>query len=127
MALTVFILVLVYKTKHYRQFADPLQPCTNKLFQLGKASRPLKYVASFVLLLEKGYFLDLTKLALYLVINQELNLKFGYYPFENIEWFLWLLQQKKRVMVSSAFGEDETGGSQTRLTVDDLKYLFQGS
>lgn len=33
-------------------------------------------------------------------------------------------QQKKRLMVSSAFGEDETGGRQTRLTVDDLKYLF---
>lgn len=27
-------------------------------------------------------------------------------------------------MVASAFGEDETGGRQTRLTVDDLKYLF---
>lgn len=27
-------------------------------------------------------------------------------------------------MVASAFGEDETGGRQTRLTVEDLKYLF---
>ncbi|KAL6206929.1 hypothetical protein ACLB2K_024175 [Fragaria x ananassa] len=34
------------------------------------------------------------------------------------------LQEKKREMVASAFGEDETGGRQTRLTVDDLKYLF---
>lgn len=38
--------------------------------------------------------------------------------------FLVLLQQKKREMVASAFGEDETGGQQTRLTVDDLNYLF---
>lgn len=35
-----------------------------------------------------------------------------------------LSQQKKRKMVASAFGEDEKGGRQTRLTVDDLKYLF---
>ncbi|KAK7362904.1 hypothetical protein VNO77_05029 [Canavalia gladiata] len=34
------------------------------------------------------------------------------------------LQQKKRKMVSSAFGEDEAGDRQSRLTVDDLKYLF---
>ena len=27
-------------------------------------------------------------------------------------------------MVASAFGEDGTGGRQSRLTVDDLKYLF---
>ncbi|GKV45871.1 hypothetical protein SLEP1_g52903 [Rubroshorea leprosula] len=27
-------------------------------------------------------------------------------------------------MVASAFGEDETGGRQTRLTVEDLEYLF---
>lgn len=36
-----------------------------------------------------------------------------------------VFQQKKREMVASAFGEDETGSRQTRLTVDDLKYLFQ--
>lgn len=35
-----------------------------------------------------------------------------------------VLQQKKRVMVASAFGEDEKGSGQTRLTVEDLKYLF---
>lgn len=34
------------------------------------------------------------------------------------------LQQKKREMVAAAFGEDGTGGRQTRLTVEDLKYLF---
>lgn len=33
-------------------------------------------------------------------------------------------QQKKREMVASAFGEDEHGGRQTRLTVEDLRYLF---
>jgi len=35
-----------------------------------------------------------------------------------------LLQQKKRTMVASAFGEDGSGDRQSRLTVDDLKYLF---
>ncbi|KAF8031266.1 hypothetical protein BT93_D0459 [Corymbia citriodora subsp. variegata] len=34
------------------------------------------------------------------------------------------LQQKKRLMVASAFGEDEKAGRQTRLTVEDLNYLF---
>ncbi|XP_059453331.1 helicase-like transcription factor CHR28 isoform X2 [Corylus avellana] len=34
------------------------------------------------------------------------------------------LQEEKRKMVASAFGEDQTGGSATRLTVEDLKYLF---
>ncbi|CAN6930847.1 unnamed protein product [Brassica oleracea] len=34
------------------------------------------------------------------------------------------LQEEKRAMVASAFGEDHGGGSATRLTVDDLKYLF---
>lgn len=36
------------------------------------------------------------------------------------------MQQKKREMVASAFGEDENGGRQTRLTEEDLKYLFMG-
>lgn len=35
-----------------------------------------------------------------------------------------LSQEKKREMVASAFGEDKSGGGQTRLTVDDLNYLF---
>ncbi|KAI3409269.1 uncharacterized protein J3R85_019505 [Psidium guajava] len=34
------------------------------------------------------------------------------------------LQQKKRLMVASAFGEDEKAGRQTRLTVEDMNYLF---
>ncbi|BAT93626.1 Helicase-like transcription factor [Vigna angularis] len=34
------------------------------------------------------------------------------------------LQEEKRRMVASAFGEDHASGSGTRLTVDDLKYLF---
>lgn len=29
-------------------------------------------------------------------------------------------------MVASAFGEDPSGGSASRLTVEDLKYLFMG-
>lgn len=36
-----------------------------------------------------------------------------------------LLQKKKREVVASAFGEDKNGGSETRLTVADMKYLFQ--
>lgn len=43
---------------------------------------------------------------------------------DTVEDRILALQQKKRVMVASAFGEDETGSRQTRLTVDDLKYLF---
>ncbi|CAA7048376.1 unnamed protein product [Microthlaspi erraticum] len=35
------------------------------------------------------------------------------------------LQEKKRIMVASAFGEDHSGGSAARLTVNDLKFLFQ--
>ncbi|KAF5196853.1 Helicase-like transcription factor chr28 [Thalictrum thalictroides] len=34
------------------------------------------------------------------------------------------LQEEKRKMVASAFGEDQMGGSSTRLTVEDLRYLF---
>ncbi|XP_050234352.1 helicase-like transcription factor CHR28 isoform X2 [Mercurialis annua] len=43
---------------------------------------------------------------------------------DTVEDRILALQQKKRVMVASAFGEDESGGQQTRLTVEDLKYLF---
>jgi hypothetical protein len=35
-----------------------------------------------------------------------------------------LSQEKKREMVASAFGEDRSGSRQTRLTVEDLNYLF---
>ncbi|RWW38072.1 hypothetical protein BHE74_00056726 [Ensete ventricosum] len=34
------------------------------------------------------------------------------------------LQEKKREMVASAFGKDESGTCQTRLTVEDFNYLF---
>ncbi|KAK4754431.1 hypothetical protein SAY87_002535 [Trapa incisa] len=43
---------------------------------------------------------------------------------DTVEDRILALQQKKRVMVASAFGEDEAGSRQSRLTVDDLKYLF---
>ncbi|CAL5432841.1 unnamed protein product [Camellia sinensis] len=43
---------------------------------------------------------------------------------DTVEDRILALQQKKKVMVASAFGEDETGSRQTRLTVEDLKYLF---
>ncbi|XP_050368608.1 helicase-like transcription factor CHR28 [Argentina anserina] len=43
---------------------------------------------------------------------------------DTVEDRILALQKKKREMVASAFGEDESGGRQTRLTVDDLKYLF---
>lgn len=44
---------------------------------------------------------------------------------DTVEDRILALQQKKREMVASAFGEDETGSRQTRLTVEDLKYLFR--
>ncbi|XP_030967710.1 helicase-like transcription factor CHR28 isoform X2 [Quercus lobata] len=43
---------------------------------------------------------------------------------DTVEDRILALQQKKREMVAAAFGEDGTGGRQTRLTVEDLKYLF---
>ncbi|KAA8515310.1 hypothetical protein F0562_018460 [Nyssa sinensis] len=43
---------------------------------------------------------------------------------DTVEDRILALQEKKREMVASAFGEDEMGGRETRLTVDDLKYLF---
>lgn len=44
-------------------------------------------------------------------------------PFVNAtKWFV--LQQKKRELVASAFGEDEKNSRQSRLTVEDLTYLF---
>ncbi|XWS19554.1 hypothetical protein CRYUN_Cryun31cG0025300 [Craigia yunnanensis] len=43
---------------------------------------------------------------------------------DTVEDRILSLQQKKREMVAYAFGEDETGGRQTRLTVEDLEYLF---
>lgn len=43
---------------------------------------------------------------------------------DTVEDRILALQQKKRQLVASAFGEDETRSRQSRLTVDDLKYLF---
>ncbi|RDX68508.1 Helicase-like transcription factor CHR28, partial [Mucuna pruriens] len=43
---------------------------------------------------------------------------------DTVEDRILALQQKKRKMVASAFGEDGSGDRQSRLTVDDLKYLF---
>ncbi|KAL0398616.1 UNVERIFIED_CONTAM: Helicase-like transcription factor CHR28 [Sesamum radiatum] len=44
---------------------------------------------------------------------------------DTVEDRILALQQRKREMVASAFGEDGTGSRQTRLTVEDLKYLFR--
>ncbi|KAK9691466.1 hypothetical protein RND81_09G198600 [Saponaria officinalis] len=46
---------------------------------------------------------------------------------DTVEDRILALQEEKRKMVASAFGEDHVGGSGARLTVDDLKYLFLGS
>ncbi|KAG4984687.1 hypothetical protein JHK87_029436 [Glycine soja] len=43
---------------------------------------------------------------------------------DTVEDRILALQEDKRKMVASAFGEDHAGGTGTRLTVDDLKYLF---
>ncbi|KAG6475961.1 hypothetical protein ZIOFF_065193 [Zingiber officinale] len=43
---------------------------------------------------------------------------------DTVEDRILALQEKKREMVASAFGEDESGSRQTRLTVEDLNYLF---
>ncbi|KAI3680653.1 hypothetical protein L6452_35426 [Arctium lappa] len=44
---------------------------------------------------------------------------------DTVEDRILALQEKKRELVASAFGDDENGGSQTRLTVEDMKYLLQ--
>ncbi|XP_017218770.1 helicase-like transcription factor CHR28 [Daucus carota subsp. sativus] len=43
-----------------------------------------------------------------------------------IEERILALQDDKRKMVASAFGEDQSGGSGNRLTVEDLRFLFMG-
>ncbi|XP_042453098.1 helicase-like transcription factor CHR28 isoform X2 [Zingiber officinale] len=43
---------------------------------------------------------------------------------DTVEDRILALQEEKRKMVSSAFGEDQTGTHATRLTVDDLRYMF---
>ncbi|XP_076940885.1 helicase-like transcription factor CHR28 [Bidens hawaiensis] len=44
---------------------------------------------------------------------------------DTVEDRILALQKKKRKMVALAFGDDNNGGSQTRLTFADMKYLFQ--
>ncbi|TKW26616.1 hypothetical protein SEVIR_3G202000v4 [Setaria viridis] len=44
---------------------------------------------------------------------------------DTVEDRILALQEEKRAMVSSAFGEDKSGGHTTRLTVEDLRYLFK--
>lgn len=43
---------------------------------------------------------------------------------DSVEDRILALQAKKRKMVESAFGDDKSGGNATRLTVEDLGYLF---
>ncbi|KAI3982825.1 hypothetical protein MKX01_010308 [Papaver californicum] len=43
---------------------------------------------------------------------------------DTVEDRILALQEDKRKMVASAFGEDQVGGTATRLTVEDLRYLF---
>ncbi|XVE92956.1 hypothetical protein REPUB_Repub01dG0148800 [Reevesia pubescens] len=45
---------------------------------------------------------------------------------DTVEDRILSLQDEKRKMVASAFGEDQSGSSATRLTVEDLRYLFMG-
>ncbi|CAH1416677.1 unnamed protein product [Lactuca virosa] len=46
---------------------------------------------------------------------------------DTVEDRILALQEEKRKMISSAFGEDQSGSSGPRLTAQDLKYLFMGS
>uniref|UniRef100_A0A0A9DFL5 Helicase C-terminal domain-containing protein n=1 Tax=Arundo donax TaxID=35708 RepID=A0A0A9DFL5_ARUDO len=43
---------------------------------------------------------------------------------DTVEDRILALQEKKREMVQSAFGEDKSSGNATRLTVEDHRYLF---
>ncbi|CAN1812448.1 Helicase-like transcription factor CHR28 [Linum perenne] len=43
---------------------------------------------------------------------------------DTVEDRILSLQDEKRKMVSSAFGEDQSGGTAARLTVEDLRFLF---
>ncbi|CAM0911077.1 unnamed protein product [Alopecurus aequalis] len=44
---------------------------------------------------------------------------------DTVEDRILALQEEKRAMVNSAFGEDKSGGHASRLTVEDLRYLFR--
>lgn len=46
---------------------------------------------------------------------------------DTVEDRILALQEDKRKMVASAFGEDQSGGHATRLTVEDFRFLFEGS
>ncbi|GAB2251206.1 hypothetical protein Droror1_Dr00017456 [Drosera rotundifolia] len=46
---------------------------------------------------------------------------------DTVEDRILALQEEKRKMVASAFGEDHSGSSGARLTIGDLKYLFNFS
>ncbi|GER44305.1 SNF2 domain-containing protein [Striga asiatica] len=45
---------------------------------------------------------------------------------DTVEDRILALQEDKRKMVASAFGEDQSGGQRSRLTVEDLRFLFEG-
>uniref|UniRef100_A0ACD5ZZC5 Uncharacterized protein n=1 Tax=Avena sativa TaxID=4498 RepID=A0ACD5ZZC5_AVESA len=44
---------------------------------------------------------------------------------DSVEDRILALQEEKRAMVNSAFGDDKSGGHASRLTVEDLRYLFR--
>ncbi|XP_021735489.1 helicase-like transcription factor CHR28 isoform X1 [Chenopodium quinoa] len=46
---------------------------------------------------------------------------------DTVEDRILALQEEKRKIVASAFGEDHVSGSGARLTIDDLKYIFLGN
>ncbi|KAH6832386.1 SNF2 domain-containing protein / helicase domain-containing protein / zinc finger protein-like protein [Perilla frutescens var. hirtella] len=46
---------------------------------------------------------------------------------DTVEDRILALQEDKRKMVASAFGEDQSGGHGARLTMEDLRFLFEGS
>ncbi|KAI3778638.1 hypothetical protein L2E82_08019 [Cichorium intybus] len=46
---------------------------------------------------------------------------------DTVEDRILALQEEKRKMVASAFGEDQTGATGPRLTAEDLRYLFMGA
>lgn len=46
---------------------------------------------------------------------------------DTVEDRILALQEEKRKMVASAFGEDGSGGHSSRLAMEDLRFLFEGS
>ncbi|KAL3654849.1 hypothetical protein CASFOL_000635 [Castilleja foliolosa] len=45
---------------------------------------------------------------------------------DTVEDRILALQEDKRKMVASAFGEDQSGGHGAKLTADDIRFLFEG-